>query len=103
MDNTESEIVDIIEEPIKKIDRRTIKTAPWRTTVNEDGTIKYNNKPNDPDYQKKYWLEKRSEHESTVIACEFCNRNIALGHKTRHQKTKYCIKRYNAKPLQMLD
>ena len=102
MDNTETEN-DIITEPIKKIDRRTIKRAPWRTTVNEDGTIKYNDKPNDPDYQKKYWLEKRKELDSTIIVCQCCGRNIALGHKTRHQKTKYCIKRSNAKLLQMLD
>ena len=43
-----------------KIQIRKIKRAPWRTTALEnDGAIKYNVKPNDPEYFKKYYEENK--------------------------------------------
>ena len=91
------ELIEEIKEvlPVQKIDRRKILRAEWRTTILEDGTIKYNNKPNDPDYFLKYYDKVRKEKESIIICCERCNRNIAQGHKIRHQKTNICNKRYN--------
>ena len=43
------------EEPAEKIDKRKILRALWRTTILEDGTKKYNNRPCDPLYFKKYY------------------------------------------------
>ena len=106
MDNTESEneIVEIIvEQPTIKIDRRTIKRSPWRYTANEDGSIKYNHKPIDPLYFQKYYDEKRKFYDSKRYICECCNKEIALGHKARHQQTKYCIKAQNTKTFNLLD
>ena len=40
---------------LKPIDRRKILKAEWRTIVLEDGTVKYNSKPNDPLYFSKYY------------------------------------------------
>ena len=56
MDTTESND----EIPVEKIDRRKIKRTPWRTITLEDGTTKYNSKPNDPEYFKTYYHEKKS-------------------------------------------
>ena len=91
-----------IETTTEKIDKRKIKRAPWRTITNEDGTTKYNSKPNDPDYFKKYWHEKRCEKESTVITCERCQKKFTFGHLARHLKSNYCIKRYNEKMSKLL-
>ena len=38
-------IKKVEEEPVEKIDKRKILRAPWRTTILEDGTIKYSKKP----------------------------------------------------------
>ena len=92
-----TENTQTIETQTEKIDRRKIKRAPWRTIVNEDGTTKYNGKPNDPDYFKKYWSEKRKDVESIVITCDRCQKKFTLGHQSRHLKSTYCIKRYNEK------
>ena len=43
---------------VEKNDKRKILRAPWRTTILEDGTIKYNIKPCDPLYYQKYYDEK---------------------------------------------
>ena len=59
------------------------------------GQLKYDNRPSDPLYLKKYYDEKRKEKKSQIICCEKCLRNIAAGHKTRHQKTIICNKIYN--------
>ena len=80
-----------------KIDRRTIKRAPWRTTVNDDGTVIYNHKPIDPLYFQKYYDAKRKFHDAARYRCECCNKETAYGHKARHLKTKHCIKTQNAK------
>ena len=102
MDNTESEneIVDIIEKPIQKIDRRTIKTAPWRYITNEDGTITYNHKPLDPKYFIKYYDGKRKFSDAQRYICECCKK-VADGHKARHLRTKHCIKAQNATTTEM--
>ena len=99
MSSTESETTQTNE----KIDRRKIKRALWRTTENEDGTTKYNSKPNDPDYFKKYWNEKRRDVESNVITCERCQKKFTYGHLTRHLKSTYCIKRYNEQMSKLLN
>ena len=81
--------------PVEKIDKRKILRALWRTTILEDGTTKYNNKPCDPLYFKKYYDEKRKEQEATVITCELCQRKVACGHILRHQRSNICKKNYN--------
>ena len=45
-------IKKVEEEPVEKIDKRKILRALWRTTILEDGTKKYNNKPCDPLFSK---------------------------------------------------
>ena len=84
-----------IPEPVEKIDRRKILRALWRTTILEDGTIKYNKTPCDPNYYKKYYDEKQKAKYSAIITCDRCQRNIAAGHIIRHQKTNICNKKYN--------
>ena len=103
MNSTESETIQTNEQTTEKIDRRKIKRAPWRTIENEDGTTKYNSKPNDPDYFKKYWNEKRRDVESNVIICERCQKKFTQGHLTRHLKSTYCIKRYNEQVIELLN
>ena len=90
------EIKDIdIPEPVEQIDRRQILRALWRTTILEDGTIKYNKNPCDPLYYQKYYDEKQKAKYSAIICCDRCQRNIAAGHIIRHQKTNICNKVYN--------
>ena len=102
--NNNPEIIEIIDrrkikkvklEPVEKIDKRKILRVLWRTTILEDGTKKYNNKPCDPLYFKKYYDEKRKEKESIVITCELCHRSVACGHILRHQRGNICEKNYN--------
>ena len=83
------------EEPVDKIDKRKILRAPWRTTILEDGTKKYNDRPCDPLYFKKYYDEIRKEKEHTVITCELCERRVTCGRIHRHKKTNICKKYYN--------
>ena len=81
--------------PVEKIDKRKILRALWRTTILEDGTKKYNNKPCDLLYFKKYYDEKRKEKELTVISCELCHRKTTFGHILRHQRSNICKTNYN--------
>lgn len=81
--------------PAKPIDRRTIKRTPWRTTLKEDGTIKYNDKPNYPDYFKKYWHAKRKFIANVKINSEYCNKLTYQRHYERHQQRKSCIEAKN--------
>ena len=71
----------------EKIDRRTIKRAPWRTTVLEDGTVKYNDKPNDPHYHAKYYHAKRRIILCSPVNCEICGATVSKAHLTRHKQT----------------
>ena len=80
---------------VEKIDKRKILRTPWRTTILPDGTKKYNDRPCDPLYFKKYYDEIRKEKEHTVITCELCNRHITFGRIQRHKKTNICKKYYN--------
>ena len=98
MDTTESENNDIPQ----PVDRRKIKRAPWRTITLEDGTTKYNSKPNDPEYFKKYYDEKRKFHDATQLTCEYCNKCFSRVHKARHEKSKYCIKARSEKTVQLI-
>ena len=85
-----------VAEPIEiKIDRRTIKRSPWRTTVNEDGTTKYNDKPNDPNYFRNYWHEKRKFIANSKIECEYCQKLTMKRNYQRHQLLTKCIEAKN--------
>ena len=77
---------------MKNNDKRKIKTALWRTTILEDGSIKYNNKPSDPLYFKKYYDEKRKAIDGAIITCNLCNKEVTSGHIHRHQRTNICKK-----------
>ena len=66
-----NELIEEIKEPVK-IDRRKILRAEWRTTILEDGTIKYNKTPCDPNYYKKYYDEKQKAKYSASICCDKC-------------------------------
>jgi hypothetical protein len=85
----------VVDEPVDKIDKRTIKRAPWRTTILPDGTIKYNDRPCDPLYFKKYYDEIRKDKEQSLITCELCERRITFGRIQKHKKTNICKKYYN--------
>lgn len=96
MNSTESENEIENAQPIViKIDRRTIKRAPWRTTVNEDGTVIYNHKPLDPEYFKKYWHAKRKLIANLKFECEYCHQLTMRRHYERHQQRKSCIEAKN--------
>ena len=82
-------------EVVEKIDKRKILRAPWRTTILEDGTKKYNKRPTDPLYYQKYYDTVRKDKESIIITCELCRRRIACGHIHRHQRSIICKKFYN--------
>ena len=88
---SEHEIEIGIPQPVEtkpeKIDRRKIKRAPWRTTVLEDGTIKYNDKPNDPHYHAKYYHAKRRVILCSPVNCEICGATVSKAHLTRHKQT----------------
>jgi hypothetical protein len=59
-------------------------TAPRRHK--EDGT--YDNRPNDPDYFRKYYQERTLRD----IPCPNCGCNIKdATHKARHMRTKKCM------------
>lgn len=100
MDTTESE--NDIPQPVEKVDRRKIKRALWRTITLEDGTTKYDNRPSDPNYFKKYYDEKKKAKVSLIIACDRCQKQIAAGHILRHQRTKLCEKRYYEHQIKLL-
>ena len=83
-----------------KINQKLLKInqkirAPSRTIILEDGTIKYNNKPTDPQYFVKYYHSTRKFKEAVIVNCELCHRQTTAGHKHRHQKTNICKKLYN--------
>ena len=78
-----------------KTKKQRVKRAPWRTTVNEDGTITYSNKPLDPEYNNKYYHEKRIILCSKV-SCDLCGSCVSKAHLTRHKQTsKKCGKKQN--------
>ena len=85
--------------PVEKIDKRKILRAPWRTTILEDGTIKYSKKACDPLYYQKYYDEKRKEKEAIVITCELCLRRVACRHIHRHHRSNICKQKYNLRLL----
>ena len=85
-------IKKVEEEPVEKIDKRKILRTPWRTTILEDGTKKYNDRPCDPLYFKKYYDEKRKAIDGAIITCQLCNRHVTSGHKHRHQRSNICKK-----------
>ena len=76
--------------------KQRIKRAPWRTTVNEDGAITYNNKPIDPEYHNKYYHEKRKTILCSKVSCDLCGSCVSKAHLTRHKQTsKKCGKKQN--------
>ena len=88
-------IKKVEEEPVEKIDKRKILRTPWRTTILPDGTKKYNDRPCDPLYFKKYYDEKRKAIDGAIITCQLCNRHVTSGHIHRHQRSNICKKYYN--------
>ena len=68
-----------------KIDRRKILRAPWRTTINEDGTIKYNKNPIDPEYNNKYYHAKRKVILCGKVECDLCGSVVSKARLTRHK------------------
>ena len=90
-----NELIEEIKEPVEKNDRRKIRRALWRTTILEDGTMKYNKNPCDPLYYQKYYDEKQKAKYSAIICYDKCKRNIVQGHIIRHQQTNICNKIYN--------
>ena len=85
-------IKKVEEEPVEKIDKRKILRTPWRTTILPDGTKKYNDRPCDPLYFKKYYDEKRKAIDGAIITCQLCNRHVTSGHIHRHQRSNICKK-----------
>ena len=83
------------EEPIEKNDKRKNLRTPWRTTILEDGTKKYNDRPCDPLYFKTYYDEKRKAIDGAIITCQLCHREVTSGHIHRHQRSNICKKNYN--------
>jgi hypothetical protein len=63
-------------------------SAPERQLSNG----KYNHKPLDPEYFKKYWQEKLLIH----IECPRCGKLTGKGKISRHYKTLVCIKKTQA-------
>ena len=88
-------IKKVEEEPVEKNDKRKILRTPWRTTILPDGTKKYNDRPCDPLYFKKYYDEKRKAIDGAIITCQLCQREVTSGHIHRHQRSKICQKYYN--------
>ena len=88
-------IKKVEEEPVEKIDKRKILRTPWRTTILPDGTKKYNDRPCDPLYFKKYYDEKRKAIDGAIITCQLCQREVTSGHIHRHQRSNICKKYYN--------
>ncbi len=88
----------------EKIDKRRIKRAPWRTTVDENGNVKYNDKPLDPDYHNKYYHQKRKNILSSKVQCDLCGSYICKAQLTRHKKTALkCVRIQKEKIMQLLD
>jgi hypothetical protein len=87
---TETNNTEIIEEQIvfgKKglTNKHKVKRCPERWLP--DG--KYNDKPLDPDYFKKYWRE----HSNKEYKCPICERVIFSCDKIkRHEKSKVCLR-----------
>ena len=98
--NNNPEIIE--DKPIEIIDRRKIKKikkveeepveTSWRTTILPGGTKKYNDRPCDPLYFKKYYDEKRKAIDGAIITCQLCNRQVTSGHIHRHQRSNICKK-----------
>lgn len=98
METIESE--NIIEQQTKK--QRT-KRAPWRTTVHDDGTITYNNKPIDPEYHNKYYHKKRRAILCSKVCCDLCGSILSKAQLTRHKQTsKKCGKKQNERIVSLL-
>ncbi len=87
----------------ERIDHRKIKRALWRTTINEDGTTTYNNKPLDPHYHRNYWHAKRKIILQSKINCDICGSIVSKAHLTRHKKTAIkCAKLQNENMTKLL-
>ena len=101
-DKLQSYLIEIIEdkpedkpEVIEDKPKTRKLRVPSRTVILEDGTVKYDNRPRDPQYFVKYYHSTRKFKEAVIVNCELCNRQTTAGHKHRHQKTNLCKKLYN--------
>ena len=102
----ESYLIEVIEDDIlgiedtpedKPVDKAKTKKlrVPSRTVILEDGTVKYDKRPRDPQYFINYYHSTRKFKEAIVVNCELCNRQTTVGHLRRHLKTTICKKFYN--------
>ena len=89
MENTLNTISEIIVEPIEPV---VMKKRGRPMNINrhlEDGT--YNHKPLDPDWAKKYYLEKLKD---VIVICPNCGVSTSKVNVSRHVKSYKC--KYNA-------
>jgi hypothetical protein len=69
-------------QPVKRrLGKPRQESAIWRWK--DDGT--YDNRPNDPEYFKKYM--------SVRVSCPLCNLSVLRGVLPRHKKRAICAKR----------
>ena len=73
-----------IPKPIEKRPRGRPRLET-RTIING----KYDSKPLDKDYHKKYYLEKI---QGTKIMCPGCSREVPKTNLSRHMRTNNCVK-----------
>ena len=75
----------------KKEKKEKIPKKDWRPVKEsakyDKETDTYNDKPNDPDYFKKYWRSY-----NVVVQCDKCGRSAQKLHLARHQKSTLCKK-----------
>ena len=97
----EDDILGIEDTPENKPENKTENKAktrklrvPSRTVILEDGTVKYDNKPRDPQYFVNYYHSTRKFKEAVVVNCKLCDRPTTVGHLRRHMKTNICKKYY---------
>ncbi len=87
----------------ENIDRRKILRAPWRTTVDEHGNVKYNKNPIDPEYNNKYYHAKRRLILCSKVVCDLCGSVVSKAHLTRHKNySKKCGIKQNDKIVSLL-
>ena len=86
IDNIEEQIIEnkIIKKKGQILNPHKVKRAPERWLA--DG--KYNDKPLDADYFKKYWRI----HSQVPIICPICDSHLKCRDKIkRHETTKKCL------------
>ena len=67
----------------------TIKKSRGRP-MNPDRHLseKYNGKPLDPEYYKKYYISKLKQN----VCCSICGKCTNIAHIRRHERSAFCLK-----------